>query len=209
MVKNSYKMSAYNQIVRPDEDYPDSNQGERMHGLVNQAVKDLIVSRFGTQAWSRICAEVSIPEDDFTAMQPYPDSLTYQLIGAVSKELATPAEKVLFEFGKHWVLYTANQGYGPLMGLFGPDLKTFLTNLNNLHTRMGSTLPFFKPPRFVFKELGPQYYRLEYHSQRQGLAPMVLGLIEGLATRFGVTVNIQTEATPSDGSPAVFLIKVA
>lgn len=179
-----------------------------MYGMVNQAVKDLVVSKFGPAAWSKICGLAGVSEEDFVFMQYYPDKLTYDLVGAASKELQLPAEVILQEFGKHWVLYTAQEGYGAMMDLFGSDYKSCLKNLNNLHARMGMTMPHLTPPRFTFHEENANRYIISYFSKRPGLCPMVVGLLEGLAAKYGVSARI--EILPAvKGEEQKFAIQIA
>lgn len=161
-----------------------------MYGLVNQAIKDLVLNKFGEQKWKQVCTEAQVPENDFVSMHYYEDAITYKLVGSASKVLQIPAEVVLEEFGKYWVLYTANNGYGPLMDLFGTDFKSCLQNLNNLHSRMGMTMPQLSPPNFKFKEITADVYEVEYISKRQGLCPMVKGLLIGLAEKYRVKTKI-------------------
>jgi len=63
----------------------------------------------------------------------------------------TPDE-VLRLFGKYWVAFTATEGYGPILNLFGQDLRTCLSNLNRMHAHMGAMMPDLKPPRFRVAE---------------------------------------------------------
>lgn len=182
-----------------------------MYGMVNQAIKDLVVSRFGEEPWTRICASAHIPQEDFIFMQYYPDQITYQLVGAASQELKLPAEVILKEFGKHWVLYTAKEGYGALMDLFGASYQHCLQNLNSLHARMGMTMPQLSPPRFEFSALDEKTYTVTYHSKRSGLCPMVIGLLEGLAEKYKVRAHIELLEVPphsTEGSPKTFKISI-
>lgn len=162
-----------------------------MYGMVNQAIKDLVLSKFGETSWNNICQSAKVPSEDFIFMQYYPDAVTYQLVGAASQELKLPADVILREFGKHWVLYTAKEGYGPMMDLFGGDFTTCLKNLNNLHARMGMTMPSLTPPGFTFAEESATSYLVTYTSKRQGLCPMVIGLLEGLAAKYDTKAKIE------------------
>lgn len=162
-----------------------------MYGMVNQAIKDLVQNKFGNEAWVNICQRANIPQEDFVFMQYYPDKLTYDLVGAASAQLGVSPEVILREFGKYWVLYTAKEGYGAMMDLFGGNFKTCLKNLNNLHARMGMTMPHLTPPRFVFKEESESHYVVSYYSKREGLCPMVIGLLEGLAAKYEVNATIE------------------
>lgn len=161
-----------------------------MYGLVNQAIKDLVVTKFGEDSWKQICERANVPPEDFVSMQYYPDTVTYGLVGSASTQLNMDASDILFEFGKFWILYTASQGYGPLMDLFGEDFKSCLQSLNNMHARMGMTMPQLTPPRFRFTEIQPNLYQLDYFSKRAGLSPMVKGLLHGLAEKYSVKIQI-------------------
>lgn len=167
-----------------------------MYGMVNQAIKDLVVTQFGQDRWLKISEKANVPAEDFVFMHYYPDKITYDLVGAASQELSLPAEVILKEFGKYWVLYTAKEGYGALMDLFGADFKGCLKNLNNLHARMGMTMPNLTPPRFVFVEKQPDLYVISYFSKRPGLCPMVVGLLEGLAAKYSVKIEINLLKRP-------------
>ena len=162
-----------------------------MYGLVNQAIKDLVVTRFGESEWLKICQFAKIDTTDFVSMQYYPDELTYGLVGSASKNLLISPEVILHEFGKYFILYTDKAGYGSLMQLFGQDFKSCLKNLNNLHSRMGMSMPQLSPPKFNFKEISSTEYEVEYYSKRAGLCPMVTGLLEGLAAKYKTPAKIE------------------
>lgn len=179
-----------------------------MYGMVNQAIKDLVESKFSTDHWNQICEDIQIPKDDFVFMQYYPDKLTYDLVGSASKLLNLPGETILKEFGKYWVLYTAKEGYGPMMDLFGSDYKSCLQNLNNLHARMGMTMPQLSPPRFTFVEESKTLYKVSYFSKRPGLCPMVVGLLEGLAQKHNVKVSIELLPDDANAGEKIFKITV-
>ncbi len=179
-----------------------------MYGMVNQAVKDLVVARFGEDNWKSICSQVNISTEDFVFMDYYPDKLTYDLVGAVSKTLSIPPATVLSEFGKHWILYTAKEGYGPLMDMFGHSFKDCLINLNSLHARMGMTMPNITAPRFLFTEVDEKNYLVQYVSKRQGLCPMVEGLLNGLAEKYQTKAEIQFVEDPLKPEDKIFKIKL-
>jgi len=161
-----------------------------MYGLVNKAVVDLVCSKFGQDTWNKIKAKAEVDIDVFVSMDAYPDDVTYRLVGAASEVLKIPPEQVLEAFGEWWVLYTASEGYGPLLDASGSNLREFLMNLDALHARVALTMPQLKPPRFRLVDVDPSTMRLEYYSPRQGLAPMVVGLLRGLGIRFKTPIEI-------------------
>ncbi len=161
-----------------------------MYGLVNKAIEQMISTRFGEETWQEIKEIAEIQVERFVAMEAYPDDVTHRLVMAASGKLGlTPAE-VLRAFGEYWVLYTAEEGYGPLLQMAGQTLPEFLQHLDSLHARVGVSFPKLRPPSFDCDEVDAEQLELHYHSSRQGLAPMVVGLIEGLGTRFDQEVEV-------------------
>lgn len=161
-----------------------------MYGLVNKAVVDLVVSKFGQDTWDAIKKKAEVDIDVFVSMDGYPDDITYRLVGAASDVLKIPPEKVLEAFGEYWVLYTAQEGYGPMLDASGKTLREFLENLDALHARVALTMPELRPPRFRLVGVDDSTMLLEYHSTRQGLAPMVVGLLKGLSIRFNTPIDV-------------------
>ena len=162
-----------------------------MYGLVNKAVEDLVCTRFGAEAWEKIRARAGIGIDSFISMDPYPDDVTYKLVGAASEVLGLPPATVLEAFGEFWIRYTAKEGYGELFSMFGGSLGEFLHSLDALHTHVGLNFSELRPPTFDCEDLGEGTYLLSYFSTREGLAPMMFGLLKGLAAVFGKEVEIQ------------------
>lgn len=177
-----------------------------MYGLVNRAIEQLVVSLKGDAAWSRVCRRADIAADGFVAMCPYDDSVTYRLVDAVSAELQLSPTQVLEAFGEYWILYTAEEGYGELLEAAGDDLEAFIGNLNDLHGRVETIFPAMRLPHFRVEAGEHGRLRVRYESERQGLAPMVTGLLRGLAKRFGQAVRVEQLATPDADGAAQFEI---
>lgn len=179
-----------------------------MYGLVNRAIEQLVVSLKGEDAWQRVRARAGAADDGFIAMRAYDDDLTYRLVGAVSEETGLTAEQVLEAFGEYWILYTAKEGYGELLDMAGHGLRDFLAGLNEMHGRVEMIFPHMKLPMFSVHDRGPGEYEVHYHSERQGLAPMVTGLLKGLAQRVGQAAEIRHLKAASAADPGdVFLVR--
>ncbi len=161
-----------------------------MYGLVNRGIQDLVIRTFGEDVWNRVKAKAGVDVAEFESLTTYPDDVTYRLVGALSETVNMSAAALLRAYGKFWILYTAQEGYGDLMNLFGRDLRSCLVNLNTMHSRMGAMMPALKPPRFNCHLSDAGTIEVEYYSLRPGLAPMVLGLFEGLAEKFGEKAEI-------------------
>lgn len=178
-----------------------------MYGLVNKAIEDLALSIGGEETWKRIKNEAGVDVLGFVSMDAYPDQMTYALVGAASKVLDMPAEEILRAFGRHWVLYTARQGYGPLLNSAGNSIGEFLANLDALHARVGLTMPDLRPPSFEVEPAGDNFV-VRYFSEREGLAPMVVGLLEGVGERFGYEVRVTQRAARDTGGYDEFMLEV-
>lgn len=172
-----------------------------MYGMVNKGVHDLIVAKGGKELWERIRGRAGCPFSAFQRLEAYDDQITYSLVQATSQELKISPAEVLESFGEFWIDFTGQEGYGSLLALFGADFKQSLMNLNKLHERMEAMLPSLRPPRFEFEELESNKYRLFYFSEREGLAPMVVGLLKGLAKKHhrSITVDFSPKKAKSEG----------
>jgi hypothetical protein len=174
-----------------------------MYGLVNTALQDLVASRFGEDTWETIKRNAGVDIEVFVSLEAYPDDVTYKLVGAASAVLGLSAEEVLKAFGEYWVTYTAKEGYGELLKLAGDTLPAFLQNLDDLHTRVGLLFPHLKPPSFWCTDIREDSLRLHYRpgvDSREGLEPFVVGLLNGLAIRFKIEIEITQTAHRSQGA---------
>lgn len=180
-----------------------------MYGLVNQGLEDYVRQQFGAANWAITLARAGIDLDMFVAMESYPDEVTGRLIGAASEVLGMAPESLLEGFGEHWILYTAQAGYGDMLTMFGSTLQEFLFNLDNLHSHVTLTFPALRPPSFSVEQgEAAGEMRVHYRSIRQGLAPFVMGLLRGLGKRFGQDLTIQhLQAAPAERPvPEVFRV---
>ena len=178
-----------------------------MYGLVNQALEDFVRQRFGDAAWNRIRDGAGVSLDMFVSMDSYPDDMTVKLVQAATDVLGLNAAQILEAFGEHWVLYTAQAGYGEMLAMFGSDLRAFLLNLDNLHSHVAMTFPALRPPSFEVEQIeGSRALLLHYRSERTGLAPMVVGLLKGLGMRFSQEISIRQTAHRGPDDHDVFRI---
>lgn len=171
-----------------------------MYGLVNKAVQDLVCSRFGEDTWQKIKRKAGVEDDVFVSMDAYPDEVTYNLVGAASEVLGVTPEEVLKAFGEYWVLYTAREGYGDILKMAGSNFLAFVQNLDSLHARVGMSFPELRPPSFRCTDIADGSVTLHYYSTREGLGPMVVGLLHGLGKMFNMELTVVQSARRGEGS---------
>lgn len=180
-----------------------------MYGMVNKAIQQMVIRDHGEDAWEAIKNKAQINEDLFLSNNSYPDSITYDLVSASSEYLKVDAELILIEFGKFWVLVTAMEGYGGLMRAGGSNLKEFLLNLPNFHTRVSMIFPNLLPPTFEVHNITDDGLDLHYITHRPGLQNFVVGLIEGLSIMYEVkttTELVKLRNIDVENSPDIFRI---
>jgi hypothetical protein len=179
-----------------------------MYGMVNKAVEGMVCMHYGEAVWEQIKAKAGVEVEVFFGNESYPDEMTYQLVAAGSDVLKLPPEKILEAFGEHWVLHTAREGYGGLMHAAGKSLPEFLSNLPNFHTRVSMIFPKLQPPRFKISESTGNSLKLHYLTNRHGLTPFVVGLLQGLGKMFDTPVKVQVlEARLQGADHDVFLVE--
>lgn len=171
-----------------------------MYGLVNRALQQLVCARCGVAVWDEVRAHAGVKEEVFMRMDSYPDEVTHRLVAAASDVLETPAADLLKEFGRYWMKYTMVEGYGALLSDLGPTLHDALSALDSMHARVTLLYPALKPPMFRLTDVRADGMSLHYHSERIGFAPMIVGLVEGLGERYGVSVEVRHAVAKGEDS---------
>lgn len=178
-----------------------------MYGLVNRAIEDMAIQAGGHEIWEAIKLKAGVDEATFISMQTYPDEVTYQLVDSASQILGVPAEDLLRQFGKHWILFTAEEGYGDLLKTSGANMREFIGNLDTMHSRIASTMTDLKPPSFECIDFSDKKIHVHYYSDRVGLAPMVVGLLEGLGEMFSVNIKVTHQDTKAEKDFDIFEVE--
>ncbi len=171
-----------------------------MYGLANKILQDMIVAKYGADQWEEIREKSGVDETFFVQMNYYPDALTYQIVGAASEVLDAAPDKVLHQFGEYWI-GIAERRYEEMVDFAGKDLVTILNGVNDIHVRAALIFEDIKPPSFECTDVTEDSFRLHYESEREGLAPLVNGLLAGLSKRLDTPVDISHDKRRADGAP--------
>lgn len=174
-----------------------------MYGFVNNAIRSMVLEEAGPEVWDEIRAVAGVEDPNFRSLDYYDDAVTYGLVAAGSQVLGMPPADLLRAFGRYWILYTCHKGYGKLLDLSGSTVAEFLGNLDTMHANVMLSFTEINPPSFE-REVRPDgSIYLRYYSDRKGLAPMILGLVEGLGEYLDDPVTIHqvtgAEDTGFDG----------
>lgn len=180
-----------------------------MYGLVIKAIEGMVLKNCEASVWEAIKIKAEVKENTFLSMQYYPDHIVYDLVNAASDILNIPGEELLRQFGRHWILFTAKEGYGPLLNAAGATVQECIMNLDSIHARIAYTMPELKPPSFQCLEHSFHHFEVRYFSDREGLAPMVIGLLEGLGEMFGTPLLVAHMNTDESLAYQSFDVKYA
>lgn len=182
-----------------------------MYGLVNRAIQQMVSSRHGEQVWRRIKERADLQDlDFFSTYLAYPDDVTHRLVAAATEELGLSGDQIMQAFGEYSFTYTATEGYEQLLESTGETLPDFLDQLDNLHARAALSFPELQPPSFRCEHRADASMQLEYLSKRQGLAPMVTGLLHGLGKRFQTPLEVDQIASRERGDARdLFQVRLA
>lgn len=160
-----------------------------MYGMVNLAITHLIKEKYGEEVWEKVATEAGVT-GNFISMDQYPDSDSVNLIVALNKVTSKSPSQILIEVGEYWITYAYNSQYGDLMDMAGTTLPEVLSNLDDMHYRVGESFENLRPPSFWVSDLTEDSLILHYTSEREGLAPMVVGLVRGLANLLNTECSV-------------------
>ncbi len=161
-----------------------------MYGMINKAIRNLVIREAGEEMWELVLESSGIDEDVYEDLESYDDGVTFSLVGAVSETLDMPASDVLEMFGVYWATDVAPKGYGEYFESFGNDFESFVAGLDEMHVRITNMLPSLVPPAFEIEKISKNYFKVHYVSQRDGLAPLAIGMLKGVAQHFGGKADI-------------------
>ena len=171
-----------------------------MYGIVNKAVEELITERFGHDKWEAVRERAGIQVDFFISTEPYNDDITYQLATAAAEVLSIDLRDIMIALGEYWVLQVGKKKYGGLMQAGGNNLREFLLNLPQFHSRIMLLYPKLTPPEFRVSNIRDNGLDLHYFSHRLGLQEFVRGLLQGLSKLYATETTIELIANRNDGS---------
>jgi hypothetical protein len=155
-----------------------------MYGLIHQALRDLAVLHVGEEEWNRMLENAGHTRPACIGMQYYSDTTTVRMIDMVADRLGLSFDEALTAFGSHWIDFAEQTNYARILRMAGDDLTSFIDNLDRMHATIRSNMPQADMPQFEVLQSDDTGMEVRYRSTRQGLAPMVHGILQKLATRF-------------------------
>lgn len=199
----------------------------KMYGLINLAIEEAILERYGQKFWNYIkqsCRETTGDTDGaFISRLFYDDEVTYRLIDAAERILRSEKYGHVSQlFGEKFYELVQDSGYEGILQLLGGTLQDFLNNLDSFHSHLATTYGRMKPPSFrcshCFDENNNSNTKsverliLHYYSERIGLEGIVMGMVKAAARELhGLKVDIsihQLKLVDQGIDHTEFMIKV-
>ncbi|KAH9496327.1 Guanylate cyclase soluble subunit beta-2 [Bulinus truncatus] len=92
-----------------------------------------------------------------------------------------PVESVLEIFGEFFFDYCLRHGYDKMLRTLGSDIKSFIQNLDSLHSLLALSYKGIAAPSFRCEDGDDGELILHYYSGRPGLYPIVKGVLKAVA----------------------------
>ena len=118
---------------------------------------------------------------------------------------------ILEMFGEQFLQWCVEYGQSEMLRLLGRSLQDFLANLDSLHDHVSTIYPHMTAPSFCCSpgRRGDEFL-LHYHSQRDGLEPLVIGLVKAVARQYfkmEVRMELLTKKGDEGSDHSVFAVQ--
>ncbi|XP_071830658.1 soluble guanylate cyclase 88E-like isoform X3 [Apostichopus japonicus] len=181
-----------------------------MYGLIVEGMSEMIIERFGEEAWEVIRDKSRINEYTFVTHRMYSEKIIPRLGQATAEVTGYSYDDVMMWTGKHFVKFLSKYGYEKMLRVLGRNMRDFLNGLDNLHEYLRFSYPKMKPPSFFCSSETKQGLTLQYRSKRHGYKNYVRGqLIEVGRLFYNTTVDVEVvdEGKKGDNYFVVFKMK--
>ena len=162
-----------------------------MYGMIHRAMRNMVHEELGEDAWLALEQKLNIGPMDLLTGKVYDDALTLDIITEAAAMLNLAVGQCLIEFGRYWIRYVDQGSLASVMNFTGQNLASFIKNLDRLHLAVGAAMPDARLPAFSTLCNDPGHIVVEYRSERVGLEPFVMGLLQGLMDRFHARGDIE------------------
>ncbi|WP_281356144.1 heme NO-binding domain-containing protein [Sphingomonas lacunae] len=156
-----------------------------MYGLFHRAIREMMANRLGSAGWAELERGLGLGAADYITARVYADDQTIGICSACADALGQPLPDFFFDFGVYWVEFAASGPYRGVMQSTGTTLAEMLANLDRMHNTIRQAMPQAQTPLFALVEDRGDSLIIDYRSPREGLEPLVSGLLTGLLDYFG------------------------
>jgi hypothetical protein len=150
-----------------------------MKGSVVQAMKEMIVEKYGAQKWQEALVKAGINKEPLILpISDIDDQVVMNIIKSACDVLNLSLEQVADDFGDYWVnVYT--QKIYRVHYLDCNTSKDFLLKMDSVHVMVTKNIPNAHPPRFEYEWKDEKTLIMKYKSHRN-LIDFLVGMIKGV-----------------------------
>jgi hypothetical protein len=154
-----------------------------MKGVIAICLKEVIVSKFGTQKWNDIMMASGLnPNMALLASVDLDDAVVMNVVKNSCRILNLSLQQIADYFGDHWMNSYAPKMYKPYYGT-NTTAKDFIIRLSEIQTKVTNNIQNANPPRFKYLLKNENTLILTYFSNR-GMIELVVGLAKGVGRYF-------------------------
>ena len=177
--------------------HPAAEQGRqqaadgKMHGLVNRTIQGFVTDTYGPDCWESVSLAADLGFTDFEAMLIYDETLTLNVLAAVSDLLDKPRTEVLEDIGTYLVSHPNAEAVRRLLRFGGEDFVDFLHSLDDLPDRARLAVADLELPQLELREHAAGRFSLTVNARIEGFGFVMIGMLRSLADDYGALVLLE------------------
>ncbi len=172
-----------------------------MKGIIFNLFEDFVVEKLGAEAYEEILASAGLQTTEpFVGPGSYPDEDLFALVASAVKRMGVPTAEALRAFGRFCIPPLARRF--PRFMTPHAHPKDFLLTVDAFHsTEVNKLFDGARCPRFHYETPTPDRLVMRYESERR-MCALVEGLLDGVATYYGVPIEHAQTSCMLHGDPA-------
>lgn len=170
-----------------------------MHGIILTELKKFVVTRHGTDVWSKLLQESGLGLKTYLATSVYPDKDVLEIVNTAATMTGIPPKLLLEDFGE-FIVPGLVKIFGPLIR---PEWKTIdlIENTEGvIHKAVRLNNPGARPPELRCYKSGPGAVVITYSSERK-ICAVAKGIVRGVANHYGERIIIDETDCMLKGAP--------
>jgi hypothetical protein len=177
-----------------------------MYGMVNQAIKEMVLEKFDETTWDFICQRANLKLKSFAPFEQYDDAITGNLVSIISDIAKMNPTDLLEAFGEYWILYAHRSEYSSILESFATSPVELIESLDNLHSRLELMFTNLKAPSFWVEHSADREILVHYTTVRDmPLEFFVVGLLKGIFRLFKQDCKVTMLPAP-EGEKGLFKV---
>ncbi|XP_011498155.1 PREDICTED: soluble guanylate cyclase 89Da-like [Ceratosolen solmsi marchali] len=163
-----------------------------MYGMLLESIQHFVQLKYGEDLWLDILEKAGAKHTVFNTRQIYPDDLMTKLAAELAVHTCETVDSVMQYFGKCFVRFFSNLGYGYTIKATGRYFCDFLQSVDNIHMHMRFTYPKMLSPSMYLTHVDPHGVVLVYRSTRKGFTHYFMGQLFQIAEElYETTLDIR------------------